>query len=91
MQNVVIPTRMATLLTCHSADICAEGGEYEPAEYAVIMVAIEESHTVKSFLLLDHSNGEVYFLRSGCGGAGRSEGLLGNFLDGLGSKVSNVR
>ena len=90
-QNVVMPTRIATSLTFHSADICAVGGEYDPAVYAVIVVAIHESHIVKFFLLSDHSKGDVNFLRSGCGGAAVPEALAENLVEGWGSGVSNVR
>ena len=91
VQKVVMPTTTATSLTCHSSDICLEGGEYDPAVYAVMRVATQDSHMVKLFRLSDHSKGEVNSLRSGWAGAGRAEGLLDFLIEGIGIGVSNVR
>jgi len=54
-------------------------------------VAIQESTMVNLLRVLDHSNGEVYFLRSGCGGGGAAADLLDRPPDGRGNRVSKVR
>jgi hypothetical protein len=41
-----MPTKAATLLTCHSSVICPIPGLYEPAEYAVKAVMIQATHIV---------------------------------------------
>ena len=53
-------------------------------------VARHESHIMKFFRDFGQSNGEMYFLRSGGGGAGCDHDAE-MVVDGGGSGVSNVR
>lgn len=53
-------------------------------------VARQESHIVKFLRDLDHSKGEVNFLRSGCGGDSESD-LAEMMVEGWGSGVSKVK
>ena len=53
-------------------------------------VAIQLSHTMKLLRLSGQWKGEVYFLRSGWGGAGGAEGIVDTKHDGVGSGVSKV-
>lgn len=91
--KVVMPTRTATLLTPHSADICATPGVYEPAAYAVRAVIAHAIHIVKFFLFSVQSNGFVYLTRfGGSGGGACSLSFVGcrNSV-GWGSSVSQVK
>ena len=57
--------------------------------YAVIKVARHESHVIRFLRDLGHSNGDVYFLRSGRGGG--SDDLGDTCVEGWGSSVSKVK
>jgi hypothetical protein len=58
---------------------------------AVIMVATQQRHIITFFRDLDHSNGDSYFLRSGCGGSDPSICELLVLLDRKGSGLSKVK
>lgn len=68
--KMVMPTRTATWLTCHSSDIWATPGLYDPAVKAAMAVARHESQRMMDLCLGDQSKGLPYFLRLGHTGGG---------------------
>jgi len=89
--KVVIPHKIATVLTFHSLFICSAPGLYAPAVKAVNVVAAHDRHIMKRFRDSDHSKGDVNLTRFGCSGGGTASGLLGVTDTGAGNSVSKVR
>jgi len=90
--NRVMPTCAAGSEMFQSSMYCWLPTAYEPAVYAVNVVAMTDSQVMARFRLSGQRKGSVYFFKSGHSGGGDDEsGSDRDRWAGEGSSVSNVK
>jgi hypothetical protein len=89
--NVVIPTKAATLLTCHSCVICPIPGLYAPAVNAVNEVMMHATQMIMFFLFSGQVKGSSKRFSSGGSGGAFWPSLEGDIEVGCGKSVAKVR